>query len=265
MRTSPFWIALASSAVSFAVVAGCGSTNGVNDSGGGAGGGDAKASEDGATSGSDGGVATGDAATGTEGGLPLGEAGAPLTCTAPATYTNNYVGCGSERWTVKTGADSQAATISLTPTETTIAALVALNGGKPYSSPPATSRVSPDETKLVFLRDINLIYARAESDSDYHLGIEDAAMNKMIAEIPYPGSNGKCLDVGNPWSCLISHARAAADATLMPTSSGHDPGLVATIVGVPFYDYPHGQTDEAPNGIELHPVLAICFGKGCTP
>ena len=166
---------------------------------------------------------------------------------------------------MKTGADPQAATISLTPTETTIAALVALNGGKTYSSPPATSRISPDETKLVFLRDINLVLSRAESDSDYHLGIQDAAMNKMIAEIPYPGSNGKCLDVGNPWSCLISRARAAADTTLMPTSSGRNPGLVATIVGVPFYDYPHGQTDEAPNGIELHPVLAICFGKGCTP
>ncbi len=262
MRTSSFWVALALTAVSFAVGAGCGSTAGVNDSTGGRGGGDAQANGDGASTGGDGGASAGDAATGSEGGPPLGS---PLTCTTPATYTNDYVGCGSERWTVKTGADSQAATISLTPTETTIAALVALNGGKTYSNPPANSRISPDETNLVFLRDINLVYARAESDSDYHLGIQDAAMNKMIAEIPYPGSNGKCLNVGNPWSCLISHARAAADTRLAPSSSGHDPGLVATIVGVPFYDYPHGQTDEAPNGIEIHPVLAICFGQGCSP
>ena len=224
---------------------------------------DGEASPDGGLT-NDGGTG-GDGGAGRDGGLPLGEAGAPLSCTTPAAYTNDYVGCGSERWIIKTGGDPQAAMIALTPRETTIAALSALNGGHTYMSPPTTSRISPDETTLVFLRDVKVILARTESDSDYHLGIEDAALRKMIVEIPYPGGSGKCLTTGNPWACLISHARAAADATLMPTSSGRNPGLIATIVGVPFYDYSHGQTDEAPNGIELHPVLAICFGQGCTP
>jgi hypothetical protein len=29
----------------------------------------------------------------------------------------------------------------------------------------------------------------------------------------------------------------------------------ATITGVGFFDFPHGQTGHAPNDIELHPVL----------
>lgn len=200
---------------------------------------------------------------------PLPDAGppwdaGPLTCTTPGNYTKNFGGCGTERWLVKTGSDSQASAIALLPTPTTITALSALNGGKPYNNPP-NSRISPVETKLVFLRDVTVVLVRLESDSDYHFGIQDQSFRTMIAEIPYPGGSGNCLDVGNPWACLISRARAAADAALMPTAAGKNPGVQATIVGVPFYDFPHGQTDEAPNGIELHPVLAICFGRGCTP
>jgi hypothetical protein len=38
-----------------------------------------------------------------------------------------------------------------------------------------------------------------------------------------------------------------------------------TLFGVGFFDVIHGQRGVAPNGIELHPVLGICFGAGCTP
>jgi hypothetical protein len=37
----------------------------------------------------------------------------------------------------------------------------------------------------------------------------------------------------------------------------------ATLTGVGFFDFIHGQTGVAPNGFELHPVLSICFGLGC--
>ncbi len=79
-------------------------------------------------------------------------------------------------------------------------------------SPPTTSRISPDETTLVFILYVTVTLARAESDSDYHLGIQDSTLRKMIAEILYPGGSGKCLTTGNPWACLISHARACARA-----------------------------------------------------
>jgi hypothetical protein len=29
------------------------------------------------------------------------------------------------------------------------------------------------------------------------------------------------------------------------------------------FDSLHGQPGAAPNGVEIHPVLAVCFGKGC--
>jgi len=38
-----------------------------------------------------------------------------------------------------------------------------------------------------------------------------------------------------------------------------------TITGVGFFDFLHGQTGVAPNGIELHAVLDIQFGTGGTP
>jgi hypothetical protein len=27
----------------------------------------------------------------------------------------------------------------------------------------------------------------------------------------------------------------------------------------------HGSASAAPNGIEIHPILAICFGQDCNP
>ena len=36
-----------------------------------------------------------------------------------------------------------------------------------------------------------------------------------------------------------------------------------SLAGPAYIDYLHGQMGVAPNGIEIHPVLAMCFGKGC--
>jgi hypothetical protein len=41
------------------------------------------------------------------------------------------------------------------------------------------------------------------------------------------------------------------------------PCAEARITGVAFYDFLHGQTGVAPNGIELHPVLGFaCLSRG---
>jgi hypothetical protein len=39
----------------------------------------------------------------------------------------------------------------------------------------------------------------------------------------------------------------------------------ARVVGVPFFDYYHGQTGVAPNAIELHPILGFACLKGGAP
>jgi len=33
--------------------------------------------------------------------------------------------------------------------------------------------------------------------------------------------------------------------------------------GVTFFDVVHGQLGVAPNGVELHPVVSMCFGESC--
>ena len=82
----------------------------------------------------------------------------------------------------------------------------------------------------------------------------------MIVETPYPGCTS-----GSPFACFIANARSEIDGKYNVTTSFQYPGATVTVRGIGFFDLLHGQTGVAPNGIELHPVLQICFGKGCTP
>jgi hypothetical protein len=100
---------------------------------------------------------------------------------------------------------------------------------------------------------------KLETDSDYHIVVSDGP-HTMIVEIPYP----TCAN-GSAWSCFISRARSEVDAKLTVTASPQYPSLTATVRGFGFFDSSHGQTGVAPNAIELHPVVQICFGAGCTP
>ncbi len=162
--------------------------------------------------------------------------------------------CGTERWNIKTGTDSQASGLSLVPQPTTIATLVALaaaGGG--------TSRESPTETTVWELKDITLSMIKLETDSDYHIVVSDGS-HTMIVEIPYPS-----CDQGGAWTCFIQNARSKVDAKFTVSSSPQYPAQTITVRGFGFFDSSHGQTGVAPNAIELHPVLQICFGQGCTP
>ena len=96
---------------------------------------------------------------------------------------------------------------------------------------------------------------KAEDDSDYHLVLSDAAGNTLIAEIPLPG----CVGSGSPFLSKITSARAAFDAKFNPTSSFQTTSTPVQITGVGMFDFLHGQTGVAPNGIEIHPVLSIVF------
>jgi hypothetical protein len=144
--------------------------------------------------------------------------------------------------------------VSLVPQPTTIATLTALpaaGGG--------TQRESPTETTLWQLTDVTMTMIKLETDSDYHIVVSDGS-HTMIVEVPYPD----CA-TASVWSCFISRARGEIDSKLSVTPSPQYPTQTVTVRGVGFFDSSHGQTGVAPNAIELHPVLQICFGKGCTP
>lgn len=166
--------------------------------------------------------------------------------------------CGVERWSVKTGTDADAGKINLgSTTPTTIAAL---DGLAAPANLPANNRVQPTET-TVYRIQATLTEYKLESDSDYHLVIDDGAGHTMIAEIPDPA----CVGAGSPLLAGIQNARTEFDAKYTPTGSFQPANVPVTVTGVGFFDYLHGQTGVAPNGIELHAVTDVSFGGSPPP
>ncbi len=164
--------------------------------------------------------------------------------------------CGKERWSVKTGTDADAGRVGLTsPQDSTIAELIALT--PPHPIPP-TTRTSPTET-TVFTVNATLTDYKLEGgphgDSDYHLVLQDAQGNTMVAEIPSPN----CVADTSPFAAQIAGARAKFDSQFTATTSFQTADIPVQVTGVGFFDFPHGQHGAAQNVIELHPVLDIIF------
>jgi hypothetical protein len=141
--------------------------------------------------------------------------------------------CGVERWTVKTLQDRPRL---LPARATTIARLTQLP--RPAYLPP---------TRLPFERKVFSVVARVtlvrlEDDSDFHLVLFQG-LRHMIAEAPSPA----CTARATP---LRRRQMAAARRRVRVCAR-------ARVVGVAFFDFLHGQTGVAPNGIELHPVLGF--------
>ncbi|RAG85576.1 hypothetical protein DN069_11105 [Streptacidiphilus pinicola] len=161
--------------------------------------------------------------------------------------------CGVERWAVKTGTDADAGLINLSSsTPTSISALTSRTAP---STLPANNRVQPTET-TVFKVTATLDEFKLEADSDYHLVLDDGAGHTMIGEIPDPA----CVGTGSPLASGIANARNEFDAKYSPTGSFRTVNVPVTVTGVGFFDFLHGQTGVAPNGIELHAILDINFG-----
>ena len=162
--------------------------------------------------------------------------------------------CGVERWQVKTGTDGDAGSVNLSSsTPNTIASLTAL--AKPSTIPP-TSRIQPTETTLWSLN-ATLTEFKLEGDSDIHLVIIDENGNSMIAEIPDPN----CVGSGSSFASGISNARSQFTSQFTPSSSFQTANVPVQITGIAMFDFLHGQTGVAPNGIEIHPVTNIVFGN----
>jgi hypothetical protein len=166
-----------------------------------------------------------------------------------------FAQCGVERWSVKTGTDPDAGLVDLnSSTSTTIAAMRAFTAPNPI---PSNNRVAPAETTQWVINATLTLY-KLEGDSDYHLVLSDASGNTMIVEIPSP----TCVGAGSPFLPGIQNARAEFDAKFTATTSFQTANLPVQIKGVGMFDFLHGQTGVAPNGIELHPVLDVIFNPG---
>jgi hypothetical protein len=163
--------------------------------------------------------------------------------------------CGVERWSVKTGTDPDAGLINLATTQpNTIATMRSWAAPNPI---PANNRVAPYET-TVWVLNATLTEFKLENDSDIHLVLQDAGGLTMIAEIPSPG----CVGASSPLAAGITNARSQFQAVYTPTTSFQTVNVPVRVTGVGMFDFLHGQTGVAPNGIELHPVIDIQFNPG---
>jgi hypothetical protein len=95
---------------------------------------------------------------------------------------------------------------------------------------------------------------KKETDVDYHIVVQDGSGNTLVTEIPCP-----CCAIGSPFQSMIASARQTFDARLTATTSFQTANIPVRIKGVGFFDFLHGQTGLAPNGIEIHPILEIVF------
>jgi len=102
-----------------------------------------------------------------------------------------------------------------------------------------------------------VIGAKQETDSDFHivLGDRDDPAVTMVSEIP----SGACVAPAR--AKFFDALRGTFSSVFISPTPEHLAKLPraepACVTGVGFFDFLHGQTGVASNGIELHPVLAI--------
>ena len=143
----------------------------------------------------------------------------------------------------------------MTPVPATIAELVAI----PHvERPPGMRRIAPAELRTYTLRDVTLRSFQRSPDGDVHMVLADAEGRTMIAEATPPG----CTAETSPWRDRIVLVRAVVDGMVGQSLVGWGHRKVS-MTGVGYMDSLHGQPGVAPNGIEIHPILAICIGEGC--
>lgn len=169
--------------------------------------------------------------------------------------------CGEERWSVKTLSDPDADSVNFGPEGTTVDSLSSLS--RPTSLP-ANGRIAP--TELTVFRITALAeQMKLEDDRDIHLVVGDPSdsTHTMIVEFPDPACAGA---ISSAEAGVMMQARQDFIAMFGEPSSSHFASISGTVVltGVGFFDFLHGQTGVAPNGIELHPVLSIEGAPGPT-
>lgn len=151
--------------------------------------------------------------------------------------------CGVERWNIKTMKDRP---ILLRTRSATVAQLTSLP--RPAYLP-AARRLPIERRVYSVIAAVTL--DRTEADLDHHFVLRSGSRT-MIAETP----SRLCM------------AGATATRRRQMTAAGGVASVCARarVVGVAFFDFLHGQTGVAPNGIELHPVLGfVCLRGGGAP
>jgi hypothetical protein len=156
--------------------------------------------------------------------------------------------CGVERWSVKTLTDKDRDRVAFRPIASSVAELTRLP--TPSIDYPEDSRIPVHELRVYRVRAV-VRQIISSDDRDWHLVLEDPDDEKvtMIAEIP----DSACVPLAT-WASNFQEARR-----VLRTAPRR---AMVEIDGVGFFDFIHGQRGVAPNGFELHPVLALRVLRG---
>ena len=143
---------------------------------------------------------------------------------------------GVERWPVKTGTDSNVAAVGKNViqgqnlgagiVQATVEELIAIP--RPPGMRPATQNFDSTfhDTRLgivevtVFVIDADIVALKQEADGDYHLVLQGASGERMVAEVPTP--KPPFVDASSPWLANIKVARKAVDDKLVSKLSPLD-------------------------------------------
>src|SRR5258706_10668822 len=163
-----------------------------------------------------------------------------------AVNTIIHAQCGSERWEVKTLADSEAGNINFTPVSSTVHKQLA------FLKPTYHDNNPRDATeKKVYKINCILVKYMQENDSDWHLVVKDLATSEQIVvEIP----DLDCIDQSNSHFSKIVVSKNRLKAKVGPvkkTPRVPPAGTRLEITGVGFFD-----KDNHPAGFkgrEIHP------------
>jgi len=171
--------------------------------------------------------------------------------------------CGVERWPVKTLSDQDAALVNFTPAASSVAALRSLAAP---AALPQSSRIAPTEL-TAFTVTAQVVEMKLEEDRDIHLVIVEPSDPTATMITEFPDADQCSGAVASAHAQDMRTARAALVAAFGQPSSSQFTNLTgtATLTGVGFFDFLHGQTGVAPNGIELHPVIGFTLVSGGPP
>ncbi len=170
---------------------------------------------------------------------------------------------GIYRWPVKTGADPDARLVGPQsgPIQTTVDKLIrlAIPGDLPanaINSPYQNKRACPIECKIFTLQ-AKVILLRKDLSGDYKLVLQGPSGETMIAAAPNP--DPAFVSPTSRWANEIKIVRDEIDKKILPKTKDGRLNVMVRITGVGFFDLRHGRAGEAPNGIQLHPVIKIEF------
>lgn len=143
---------------------------------------------------------------------------------------------------MKVAVDRHVGLVDTVPVATTVAELRLLP--RPPRPMPYNTRIAPHELRTFRVTAV-LRQVITEDDGDWHLVLEDPDTPgaTMVAEVPDP-------------ACALGSAYAGRYDAVRRDLRAAPRFAVVELVGIGFFDYLHGQRGMAPNGIELHPVIA---------